>query len=137
MTDGLHRVTVTVMVMVEVEVVVPSWAATRDRPAAKTAKMLENCILASSGLMCFLLKKLGVMVFFLGLKVRNAVELARYCLSRHFRWVCVRLVVDNRGPCWSSEVPARWMMECNVWVQGESFRGCWVDKVWKSHVERL
>jgi hypothetical protein len=47
LTVGLHEVTVTVWVRVWVEVVVlsASWAATRERPVARTARMLLYCIL--------------------------------------------------------------------------------------------
>lgn len=47
-TVGLQEVMVTVKVMVAVEVMVlsaASWAATRERPVAKTVRMLLNCIL--------------------------------------------------------------------------------------------
>jgi hypothetical protein len=49
LTVGLHWVTVTVLVMVWVEVVVvsTSWAATSERPVARTATMLLNCIVSS------------------------------------------------------------------------------------------
>lgn len=45
---GLHWVMVTVLVMVWVDVVVmsASWAATRERPVARTATMLLNCIVS-------------------------------------------------------------------------------------------
>jgi hypothetical protein len=45
---GLHWVMVTVLVRVWVEVVVvsASWAATRERPVARTATMLLNCIVS-------------------------------------------------------------------------------------------
>lgn len=48
LTVGLHWVTVTVLVMVWVEVVVvsTSWAATSERPVARTATMLLNCIVS-------------------------------------------------------------------------------------------
>ena len=47
-TVGLQEVMVTVKVMVAVEVMVvsaASWAATRERPVARTVRMLLNCIL--------------------------------------------------------------------------------------------
>lgn len=48
---GLHWVMVTVRVMVWVDVVVESastsWAATMDRPVARTARMLLNCIVSN------------------------------------------------------------------------------------------
>lgn len=45
---GLHWVMVTVLVRVWVEVVVmsASWAATRERPVARTATMLLNCMVS-------------------------------------------------------------------------------------------
>lgn len=48
MAVGLHWVMVSVLVRVWVDVVVVSasaaWAATRDRPVARKAMMLLNCI---------------------------------------------------------------------------------------------
>lgn len=51
-TVGLHSVMVTVLVSVWVDVMVVStsscpWAATRERPVARTAKMLLSCILSA------------------------------------------------------------------------------------------
>jgi hypothetical protein len=45
---GLHCVMVTVLVRVWVDVVVvsASWAATRERPVARTATMLLNCMVS-------------------------------------------------------------------------------------------